>query len=74
MPVITRNQFGKGHAYYVATRSDEEFYRVFLKDVCKECGMEGLLAPQEKLEATMRENEKRKVFVFAKPYDRNASG
>lgn len=63
MPAVTKNTFGKGHAYYVATRSDEEFYRAFLADVCRECGIEGLIVPQEGLEVTMRENENGR-FLF----------
>lgn len=35
-PVITRNGFGKGQAYYVGTRSEEGFYGKFIQDICKE--------------------------------------
>ena len=38
-PVITRNRYGDGLAYYVGTRSGEEFYLRLFTDVCKEKGM-----------------------------------
>ena len=34
MPVLTRNQFGQGEAYYVATRSDHAFYRKYIRNLC----------------------------------------
>lgn len=70
MPVITKNQFGQGHAYYIATRSSEEFYQHFLGNVCKECGIEGLLAPQEGLEVAMRENENGRFLFLLNHTDR----
>ena len=63
MPAITKNQFGDGRAYYVATRSSEEFYQTLMADICEECGVESLLAPQENLEVTMRRNENGR-FLF----------
>lgn len=65
MPVITRNAFGKGHAYYLATASDEAFYRAFLGDLCKEAGITPVLEVPEGVEVTSRENEKeRLIFVL----------
>ena len=43
MPVLTCNAYGEGKAYYVATASDEKFYRKFLKDVCTEAGIQPTL-------------------------------
>lgn len=63
MPVVTVNTFGKGKAYYVATRSDAGFYVRFLQDVCAECGISPLLEHVEGVEAAMRENENGK-FLF----------
>ena len=67
MPAITKNQFGDGRAYYVATRSNEEFYQTLMADICEECGVESLLAPQENLEVTMRRNENGRFFILIKP-------
>ncbi len=57
MPVLTRHSYGKGTAYYVATRSNEAFYQRFLSEIC-----DGLaLAPAAKtpagVEAAIRRNQ-----------------
>ena len=57
MPAITKNSFGKGKAYYVATRSDRAFYEKFIGTLCKEAGIRPVAEPQKKLEATIRSNE-----------------
>lgn len=63
MPAVTVNEFGKGKAYYVATRSDAAFYRLFLQDVCEECSITPLLGDVEGVEVTVRENENGR-FLF----------
>ena len=40
MPAVTVNSFGKGKAYYVATRSEEEFYFTLFERILKEQGIE----------------------------------
>lgn len=64
MPAVTVNEFGKGKAYYVATRSDESFYRAFLGDICREAGVEPLCGMTDGLEVTERENEKGRYLFF----------
>lgn len=63
MPVLTRNHFGKGTAYYVATRSDEAFYKQFLGEICEELGVAAVATTPDGVEATVRENEK-ESFLF----------
>lgn len=63
MAAVTVNDFGKGKAYYVATRSDAAFYSLFLQDVCEECGIMPLLENIEGVEVTIRENENGR-FLF----------
>ena len=58
MPVITKNAFGNGNAYYLATASTEEFYRTFLTDLCEEQGIKPVLETPAGVEVTSRENEK----------------
>lgn len=70
MPAITKNQFGDGRAYYVATRSSEEFYQTLMADICEECGVKSLLAPQENLEVTMRRNENGRFLFLLNHADR----
>lgn len=62
-PVITENIFGRGRAYYVGSRSDEEFYSDFLSYVCSEIGVEPVIHTQNGVEATLRVNDKGK-FLF----------
>lgn len=64
MPVITRNSFGQGKAYYVATRSTSEFYKRFVELVCKEQGVKGVLETSEGLEATARYSEDKKYLFM----------
>ncbi len=64
-PVLTKNNFGKGAAYYVATASNEEFYREFFGTLCDENGIMPVLEMPEGIEVTSRENnEKRLVFIL----------
>lgn len=40
-PAVTRHQFGRGLAWYVATELDREGYRDLLRDICRERGISG---------------------------------
>lgn len=42
-PVVTRNQFGKGEAYYLAAESDLAFLRAFYGDVFERTGLKNAL-------------------------------
>ena len=44
-PVLSKNEFGKGHAYYVATRAGQDFYADFLNKVLEEQGVEPVFKP-----------------------------
>lgn len=57
MPVLTRNRFGKGNAWYVATASSAEFYRKLLRDICNEQDVEPVLETPERVEAASREKD-----------------
>ncbi len=56
-PVITRNSFGKGSAYYVGSRSNHKFYHRFLKNIFAENGVLPVMETPEGIEASVRENE-----------------
>lgn len=65
MPVLTRNIYGKGKAYYVATRSGQEFYYDFIKKVLDEAGVKSRVTLPCGIEGTVRENEAyRYVFLL----------
>lgn len=53
-PVITENSFGAGKAYYVGTRSSQEFYRMFMRERMEEKGISPVLEAPERVEATER--------------------
>lgn len=71
MPAVTVHSFGQGNAWYVAVSSSREFYRQFLKDICKQCEIHPLLAPRENVEVTLRENENGS-FLFVLNHGKNA--
>ena len=64
MPVLTCNTCGEGKAYYVATASDEKFYRKFLKDVCEEAGIRPALQVSEGVEVTARSRGEQKLWYL----------
>lgn len=63
-PVLSKNDFGRGHAYYVATRSDAAFYGDFLQSVLEEQGVKPVFAPHAGVEVTLRQKEGRKFLFF----------
>ncbi|MBO5371611.1 MAG: beta-galactosidase [Lachnospiraceae bacterium] len=64
MPVLTKNNFGEGAAYYVATASNEAFYREFIGSLCGEMGIEPVLDVPEGIEVTSRENDKKQLIFI----------
>ena len=65
MPAITVNTYGKGKAYYVATRSNEEFYKDFLKDCLDEKKIRSLYPQEGDIEVTKRwKGNKSYTFVL----------
>jgi beta-galactosidase len=63
MPVLTRNHFGNGDAYYVAVRSDAKFYAKLVEKVCSSHKIYPVLATPDGVEVTMRKNENEQ-FIF----------
>lgn len=62
-PVITENHFGKGKAYYVGSRSSEDFYDEFLDFVLERTDIKLVMQTPAGVEATIRENNKGR-FLF----------
>ena len=63
--MITVNEYGKGKAYYVGTRSTEDFYRIFVRDILKEKDIHSVLKTPEGVEATERfKGEHSYLFVL----------
>lgn len=63
MPVLTKHSFGEGKAYYVATKSSDEFYRTFIRKLCTDNGILPVLEGPDGIEATVRENDN-ESFLF----------
>ena len=64
-PVLTKNTYGKGTAYYVGTISDDGFYSDYLWDICTEHGIKPVLECDEDVEVTERSGENgRYLFVL----------
>lgn len=62
-PVITKNQLGKGTAYYIGTRSNSEFYETLIQNICGELNIESIANVPASVEATRRTNENG-TFLF----------
>lgn len=63
MPVITENEFGKGHAYYIGTHAGDDFYINILGEICGGSGIEPVANTPQMVEACMRVNDKGR-FLF----------
>ena len=62
--LITKNNFGKGCAYYIGTSSDEEFYDALIEKITSEKSITGVYKETKGLEVTVRETDEYK-FIFA---------
>ena len=62
-PVLTRNKFGKGSAYYIATQS-EELTEKLTKMICEEAGVQELIKVSRGVEVTMRVKDGIKVYFL----------
>ncbi len=63
MPVLTKNSFGKGNAYYVGTRANEGFYQIFLKEICDKLELKPAAYTEPGVEAAVRVNNNGR-FLF----------
>ena len=63
MPVLTKHAFGNGLGYYVATQSNEAFYRDYLRELCEDAGIRPIMDTPNTVEVTRRVNSKG-TFIF----------
>lgn len=63
-PALTRNSFGKGQAYYVATRGNGAFYHDFIRQVIQDAKITPLYLEQPGLEVCARENTESRFLFF----------
>jgi len=65
MPTLTRNAFGKGDAWYVATNGDDAFISDLVKTIVDQRGIKPLVEPVAGVEVTERvKGEHRYLFVL----------
>ncbi len=68
MPVLTRNSFGKGVSYYMAARSNADFYLHLIDDLSREAGIEPLadliMEKPGLIEVTKRQNANGSFLFF----------
>ncbi|MDD6667389.1 MAG: beta-galactosidase [Lachnospiraceae bacterium] len=64
-PAVTRNFYGKGRVYGIATDFDYDFYRDFYRGILKDLGKEPILKEiPSGLEVTEREGDDGRVYIF----------
>ncbi len=61
-PVLTRNQFGQGHGYYIATDADEAFLVDFYGSLLTQHGIAPLLDTPAGVEVAVREKAGRRLL------------
>ena len=64
MPALTRNDFGEGCAYYVATRSNADFYRTLVNEICKDADIRPIIDTPDCIEVTKRTNANGDFLFF----------
>ena len=63
-PVVTCHPFGKGKAYYIATKSTDDFYYDFAEEILKRTGVKGIWQAEQDVEFTVRENAEAKYYFI----------
>ncbi|WNQ13598.1 beta-galactosidase [Paenibacillus aurantius] len=63
MPALTRNRFGKGEAWYIASDPEEAFLQRFLGGLSGHLGVEPVMKTPEGVEVSVREKDGRR-FTF----------
>lgn len=64
MPTLTRNTYGKGTAYYVATRSNADFYRTLIGEICADADIRPIIDTPDCIEVTRRSNDNGTFLFF----------
>lgn len=65
IPVITRNKFESGHAYYIASSPDKNFLQDFLLNICEEQKVHAVALAEEGVEVSERiKNGESYLFVM----------
>lgn len=72
MPVVTKNKFGKGQAWYIASSPDHTFLQDLTSTLCIEKGVRPLLKSDPGIEASTRVKENNS-YLFIMNHNNNVS-
>lgn len=72
MPVVTRNRYGAGTAYYIGTEPDDAFLADLTDRICADLSLAAPYAAEEGVEVTRRVNE-RGVTIFVINHNQTAA-
>lgn len=61
-PCVTTNSYGKGAAWYLATRPGEEYLRVLCKELCCSCNIHSVFETEGEIEVTRRERDGKETY------------
>ena len=64
MPAVTENRYGKGKAYYLASRPSKDFLSVFTDRILVQTGIKPVLASKGQLEVACREKDGRRTWFI----------
>ncbi|SER51526.1 beta-galactosidase [Gracilibacillus ureilyticus] len=73
MPVLTKNCYGEGTAYYVASSPDQAFVNDFVLTVCEEKGITTDVTSDDGVEVIAREKKDEKIIFILNHNGENAS-
>lgn len=72
MPVVTKNKFGNGNAWYIASSPDSRFLQGLVSVICDEKGIQPLLHSDEGVEVSER-MKNGKSYLFVMNHNKNTS-
>lgn len=72
MPALTVNTYGKGEAFYVATRSEPRFYRDLVRHLAEKTGIEPVLRSIDGVEVCERRDAHSRFLFFLNHKDESA--
>ena len=61
-PVVTRNSYGEGQAFFIAAQSDMDFLRVFYRDMFQKAGLQNALGIELPYGVTITERVPQKGY------------
>ena len=64
MPAVTRNQYGRGNAYYIASSMDSDFLHDFTATVCRDQDIKPVLKSPKGVEVTRRVKEGKEIIFI----------